>query len=171
MLRKIICTVAVCLCLIPIVSANENKVFEVLQSQKEEAISLYKKNKYNEAYQLFSKLYLSALSDVKINFLLGRSAFETGRYEIALAAYERVEMLDPTNIRNQLEMARTQYQSGMLEDARIGFTEVLSNPNIPENVRTNIELFVSKIDNKLQKSFFFGTVSLIGVYDSNISCA
>lgn len=152
-----------------VASANENGSTTQLQSQKSEAMKLFKQGQYEPAYQLFSKLYLSVLSDVNVNFFLGRSAYETGRYEIALAAFERVDTLEPTNVRNKLEIARTQYQLKMFEDARLGFEEILSNPSLPDTVRTNIELFVSRIDNQLQKSFFFATAKLGVTYDSNVN--
>lgn len=138
-------------------------------AQRSEAISLYKQAQYEKSYELFSKLYLRSLNDVTLNFLLGRSAYETGRFEIALAAFERVNDLDPTNVRNKLEIARTQFKLGMYEDARIGFDQVLRDPNLPDTVRINIELFISQIDGRLQKSFFYGNVRLGGLYDSNVN--
>jgi len=118
---------------------------------------------------MLSNIYLSYLLDAKVNFLLGRSAYETGRYEIALAAFERVSVLDPLNSRNDLELGRTQYKLEMYEDARISFKKVLNNPNIPETVRTNIELFLAKVEDKLEKSFFITNMRAGFIYDTNVN--
>ncbi|MDC0933314.1 surface lipoprotein assembly modifier [Arcobacteraceae bacterium] len=133
------------------------------------AMSAYEKNDFKIAYFLLKKDYLKNLSDIKINFALGRSAYETGNYETALAAFERVEMLDPTSIRNKLELARTYFMLKMYEDSELAFQEVLENPNIPENLRTNIELYFSKVKKVQQKSFTYATVNLDWVYDSNVN--
>lgn len=161
-------TVIIGLLLVTSVSANSN-MQALLKAKKAQAIALYKQGSYESAYQMLTELYMSALSDSKINFILGRSAYETGRYEIALAAFERVQILDPANARNQLEIARTQYVLKMYEDARLGLKEVLANPSLPGNVRTNVELLLSKVDKELRKSFFYGTVKIGGIYDSNVN--
>ncbi|WP_373000631.1 tetratricopeptide repeat protein [Sulfurimonas sp.] len=140
-----------------------------IDSQYEKAVKSYKAKDFKNSYEILSKIYISKLSDVKLNFYLGRSAFETGNYEVALAAFERVEMLDPANLGNKLQMARTYFMLKMYEDAELAFKEVLENPNIPQNLRTNIELYLSKVTKIQQKSFTYATVNLDWVYDSNVN--
>ncbi len=140
-----------------------------LEIKKTKAVDLYKSGDYESAYQILSTLYMTVLSDTNINFMLGRSAYETGRYKIALASFERVQMLDSTNIRNQLEIARTQHILELYEDAKLNFKKVLNNSNIPDNARTNIEIFLKKTTNKLEKSFFFFNFSVGLIYDSNVN--
>jgi tetratricopeptide (TPR) repeat protein len=140
-----------------------------LDKEYKMALQEYKKSNFASSYEKFSKLYLTNLSDVNLNFYLGRSAYESGHYEMALAAFERVEMLDPSNLSNKLEMARTYFMLKMYEDAQFAFTEVLKNPNIPQNVRTNIELYLSKVSKVQEKSFTYASVNLDYVYDSNVN--
>ncbi len=140
-----------------------------LDSQYNQAVKLYKANDFKGSYEILSKLYLTKLSDAKLNFYLGRSAYETGHYEVALASFERVEMLDPGNLRNKLEMARTYFMLKMYEDAELAFKEVLKNPNIPQNVRTNIELYLSKVTKVQEKSFTYATIDVDFIYDSNVN--
>jgi hypothetical protein len=78
-------------------------------------------------------------------------------------------MLDPTNLRNKLEKARTYFMLKMYEDAELSFKEVLTNPMIPENVRKNVELYLSKVTKVQEKSFTYLTVALDMLYDSNIN--
>jgi len=137
--------------------------------QYQSAIKYYKNKDYESSYKILSKIYLSNLSDPKLNFYLGCSAYETGRYEIALAAFERVEMLDEGNLRNRLEMAKTFYMLKMYEESQMAFEEVLANPNIPKNVRTNIELYLSKVKGVQKDSFTYATINLDWIYDSNVN--
>ncbi len=140
-----------------------------IEATHAQAVDAYKAKEYQKAYELFSKLYMTKLSDANLNFSLGVSAYETGHYENALAAFERVEMLDSTNLRNKLEKARTYFMLKMYEDAELSFKEVLANPMIPENVRKNIELYLSKVTKVQEKSFTYLTVALDMLYDSNIN--
>lgn len=140
-----------------------------VEKEYEIAIQEYKEKNFASSYERFSKLYLTKLSDAKLNFYMGRSAYESGNYEMALAAFERVEMLEPSNLRNKLEKARTYFMLKMYEDSESAFKEVLANPNIPQNVRTNIELYLSKVTKVQQKSFTYATVNLDLIYDSNVN--
>ena len=146
-----------------------NEVSSDLEIQYNEAVSFYKKKNFSQSYELLSRLYLTKLSDEKLNFYLGRSAYETGHYEVALAAFERVEMLNSGNVRNKLEMARTYFMLKMYEDAELKFREVLANPNLPQNVRINVELFLSKVTKVQEKSFTYASFDLDFLYDSNVN--
>jgi tetratricopeptide (TPR) repeat protein len=132
-------------------------------------MNAYKIKDFHTAYPLLFTIYLTKLSDIQFNFALGRSAYETGNYETALAAFERVEMLDSASIINKLELARTYFMLKMYEDSELAFQEVLENKSIPENIRTNIEFYASKVKKVQQKSFTYASVNLDWVYDSNVN--
>ncbi len=134
-----------------------------------DALSYYKAGNFQKSYDAFSKIYLHHLDDVTFNFYFGRSAYESGHYEMALAAFERVEMQDASNIRNRLEMARTYYMLKMYEDAENAFKEVLANPNIPQNIRTSIEVALSQVSKVQKKSFTYASVLMGMLYDSNVN--
>jgi len=134
-----------------------------------EALKYYQKKDFKSSYAIFKKIYLEHLTDVKLNFYFGRSAYETGHYRAALSAFERVGILDETSIRNKLEMARTYFMLKMYEDSELAYREVLENPNIPDNIRTNIELSLAKVSKVQKKSFTYATVMLDYLYDSNIN--
>ena len=139
------------------------------ESQYNTAMKHYKSGNYKESYEIYSKLYLSKLSDSKMNFFFGRSAFEVGEYKMALAAFERVSMLDPKNIRNRLEMARTLYMLKMYDEASLEFQAVLEYPILPNNVRTKVELYLSNIKKMDRKSYFTGMLDFSVLYDSNVN--
>lgn len=134
-----------------------------------QGLEAYKSNDFKKSYTIFKKIYLSKLADINFNFYFGRSAYETGNYETALAAFERVGMMDERNIRNKLETARTYFMLKMYEDSELMYREVLANPNLPENIRRNIELSLSKVSKVQKKSFTYATLMLDYLYDSNIN--
>jgi len=157
--------------LLSVLISTQLLVAGTLDDQYEKALIAYKKKDFTTSYEMLSKLYLTKLSDVDLSYQLGRSAYETGHYETALAAFERVDMLDEGNIRNKLEMARTYFMLKMYEDAEVRFQEVLQSQSIPQNVRTNIELYLSKVSKVQQKSFTYATLGVDYIYDSNINFA
>jgi len=136
-----------------------------------QASHAYNTKDFKNSYTLFSKLYMTHLSDADLNFKFGISAYEIGNYDMALAAFERVEILEPTNLRNKLEKARTYFMLKMYEDAELGFKEVLANPLLPQNVRKNIELYLARVIKEQKKSFTYITLNLNTLYDSNVNSA
>lgn len=157
------------LCTALLLSANVYG-FTPEQSQTyEKAKSLYSQQAYGEAYTLLSGLYQDNLDNAELNYILGKSAFESNEYSMALAAFERVSFLEPDNIRNRLELARAQYQIRLFEEAEIGFNEILKVPAIPENVRKNIEYYLAAIAQHQQRSFLHLTARAGILYDSNVN--
>ncbi len=133
------------------------------------AMVFYKNKDFTSSYELFYTIYLKKLSNVKFNFYFGRSAYETGHYEHAIAAFERVELLDTANLRNKIEMGRTYYILKMYEDSHNAFKEVLDTQSLPQNIRTNLELALSRVSKVQKKSFTYATLMLDVLYDSNIN--
>jgi len=132
-------------------------------------LKFYKEHNFKQSYQLFSQIFLKKLTNSKFNFYFGRSAYETGHYEVALAAFERVDMLGNGNIRNTLEVARTYYMLKMYEDAEIAFKKILANPHLPKNIRINIEYLLSNISQVQKKSFTYAKILTGILYDSNVN--
>ena len=57
----------------------------------------------------------------------------------------------------------------MYEDSENAYLDVLANPNIPENIRTDIELSLSKVSKVQKKSFTYTTILADILYDSNVN--
>lgn len=139
------------------------------EGKYKEGIDYYKLHQFQNSFEILYSIYMKYLADLNFNFYFGRSAYETGHYELALAAFERVEMQDPSNIRNRLEMARTYYMLKMYEDAENAFNDVLANPNIPQTIRKDIEVSLSRVSKVQQRSFTYSRVMLDALYDSNVN--
>ena len=145
-----------------------------LQNNKSDyarGLEYYKIKDFKNSYTLFKKIYMDELSNINFNFYFGKSAYETGHYETALAAFERVEMQGSSDIGNKLEMARTYFMLKMYEDSENAYLAILDNPNIPSNIRRDIEISLSKVSKVQKKSFTYATVMADILYDSNLNYA
>ncbi|HQI82736.1 MAG TPA: tetratricopeptide repeat protein, partial [Deltaproteobacteria bacterium] len=122
------------------------------------------------AYTILSDLFREDPGNVEVNFSLGRAAFETGRVEEAVMAFERVLMIRPDTPRAKLEIARCYYQLGAYDMAERSFREVLAG-DPPEQVRKNIESHLRAITASRREHFFQGIVSAGVDWDDNVNVA
>jgi len=146
---------------------NETNV--VIENDLQRAIFLYKNKQFAQALELFNRISKNMDDTKNIDFYLGRSNYETKNYEMALAAYERVLINDPTNLRIRLEVAQTYLKMGLLPDAKKEFESVLLTPDLPIVVKENIQQQLDFIEGKTKKHFV-NVMAIFGMgYDSNIN--
>lgn len=152
---------------------TEEKTQKILD-QYRNALILYKENKFQESYDELNKLFESNLDDVNINFYLGRTAFELGKYDEAIIAYERVLFTKPDNVRAKLELGRAFYMSKQFESAKKYFIEVKQDPETPDDIKQTLDKFLVAIDeykqqNSTVKKHILDGFVLVGLsYDSNV---
>lgn len=163
MMKKIVLSIVVASTLL---FANENNTASQALLQK--AMISYQNKNYKVALEEFVKINESS-NNSKIDFYLGRTYYELGDYENALASYERVSINEPNNKRVVLEIAQTYFMLGMYEDSKERFNQMLSDPTIPDIVRNNILSRLETIESKTKKHFL-GFSALLGYgFDSNIN--
>lgn len=133
-----------------------------------QALSLFKNKEYKQAYTLFSEVFKTNMKDKRINFYLGRSAYEIGEYKVALGAFERVLMVEPTNARVKLEIAQTHLKLKQYSQAKKVFQESLTL-NMPQKVKKRVEANIQAIDQKTKKHFINTTLVFGMSYDSNLN--
>lgn len=114
---------------------------------------------YPKAYEAFLTAFKLSPGNWEVDFFLGRSAFETGDFEMAVMAFERALMSKPDRVRVKLEMARAYHGLGANDVARKFCDEVLQT-NPPPKVQENIRKFLSYIDKSEQKHFFKSAVAM-----------
>ena len=113
-------------------------------------------------------MFINYLDHEKINFYLGRSAFELKKYNEAYAAYQRVLIKNDKNQRVRLEIGRILYILKSYDNALKEFELVLKSP-IPAQVRKNVQALMDAIKNK-QKKYFFSGAYQIGIgFDDNVN--
>jgi len=143
-------------------------VFLLADNSYSDGIKSFESKDYKSSYEIFNNLFQNDMLNAKVNYYLGRSAFELGLYEKALVAYERVLFEDENHQRVKLELSRVYIALDMREDAKALLNEVLdSNP--PESVKENIKKLLAGIERKEAKSFFKIFVTAGFGYDSNIN--
>uniref|UniRef100_UPI00404761D3 tetratricopeptide repeat protein n=1 Tax=Aliarcobacter sp. TaxID=2321116 RepID=UPI00404761D3 len=132
------------------------------------ALTFYQEKSYEKSYDNFNEYIKNNTLNKNIAFMLGRSAFEIGKYKEALFAYNRVLLEDPQNVRTKLEIAQTYFQMKEYDEAKKLFEEILNRDDIPFQVRENIKLTLLSLENKSKRNFLKGTLSFGVGYDSNI---
>ncbi|RLA78279.1 MAG: hypothetical protein DRG78_15520 [Epsilonproteobacteria bacterium] len=132
------------------------------------AMDLFNQNKFQKSIDILTKLSQNDLSNSKINFYLGRSYYKIKNYEQALIYFERIIIVNDTDLRVRLELAQTYMMLGLDYDALENFNYVLNN-NIPLAVKKNIENYILYIENKKQKHIFKAMVGMGYTYDNNVN--
>jgi FimV-like protein len=133
----------------------------------------FSKNQFNEAYQIFQQLSDNGDITNGLDFYLGRSALEIGKFKEALFAFERIliEAEDEATInRTKLELARTHIGLGEVESAKALLKEVLkSNP--PAKIKTNVSTLLSSLENqKIEEKFVSSIfVKIMAGYEENVN--
>jgi len=134
----------------------------------QEAKKSFEAKEFEKAYGFFETLSSEMATNAEVQFYLGLSAMELQKYDEALAAFDRVLMLDPNHTRTKLEIARIYYASGQYEQASVEVKSILTE-NLPFDVKNNVESFKAALEEKLQKEAWLATVSIGAMYDSNPS--
>lgn len=128
----------------------------------------YTQNDFATAYPLFEQLFEQTPNNAEINFFVGRCALELRHYDEAVAAFDRVLILNPKHTRTHLEMARLYFERKQLELAQNELDLVLSE-QLPSDVRDSAMAFKRTIDETLSRHHFGGALIVGGGYDSNVN--
>nr|CAA6821292.1 MAG: Unknown protein [uncultured Thiotrichaceae bacterium] len=126
-------------------------------------------NNYSQAWQQAQQLAKANEGDPRFDYLYGLSALETGNYNQAVFALDRVTVNKPNAIRPRLELARAYLKINNDQAALREFREVL-NLNPPATVRNNVNRYIQAIAKKSRDSkkwIIDSLVSLSAGYDSN----
>ena len=127
---------------------------------------------YPAAWALASHAAAELEGEPEFDFYYGLSAAQTGNHQPALFSFERLSASFPQVQRYRLELARSYFFLGNLDQADTEFRRVLAD-NPPDAVRNNIQRFLDRIDaqrNALTPRWQ-SSLSLAGGYDSNINSA
>jgi len=140
----------------------------------DDGIKFFQSGEYNKSFAIFSQILEYGNSENDLDFYLGRSAFELGKFNEALFAFDRI--LIETDDRDwkkinrvKLELARTHLALGEKESAKKMFKSVL-NSNPPEIVKSRILSILNSIkENKPQQQKWNIFANLEFGYETNIN--
>jgi len=96
---------------------------------------------------LFEKLFEETPASAEINFFVGRCALELRHYDEAIAAFDRVLILNPKHTRTHLELARLYFERQQLELAQTELDIVL-NEQLPNDIRDVATAFKRQINER-----------------------
>lgn len=128
-------------------------------------------NQYQLAYQRALKLRALNEGEPRFDYLYGLSALQTGHYNEAVFALERVTATEPNVIRPRLELARAYLKLNNNSTALREFKQVLAlNP--PPVVRQKVNTYIRQINGDSQgarKAVINGLASISFGFDDNIN--
>ncbi len=110
------------------------------------AEQLVRGGRYAEAYQLLEPLEDKLAGDLKFDYLLARSALETGRPSKASFVYERILATEPNFVGVRLEMGRAYLALGDYSRAKLEFETVLRFDNLPPDIREQALIYARAAD-------------------------
>ena len=133
--------------------------------------ALVKAGRYADAYQLLEPLEDRLAGDIKYDYLLARSALETGRPSKASFIYERILAVEPNYVGVRLEMGRAYLALGDYARAKLEFEAVLRFENLPPGLREQAQVYDKAANEFLsgKKTVFNGYAEYGFGYDSNPS--
>ena len=164
LIQSKIAAAAVFLALSGIASAAE-KAPEISRAQ-----ALLKAGKAEEAYALLRPLEFFQAGDPSYDYLLGVSALDSGEFNAATLAFERVLAVNPNHAGARMDMARAYFELKDYGRATDQFNAVLTlSP--PPNVKKVAEAYLEQIEAKLKARLPSFTAYVEGAlgYDTNIT--
>jgi outer membrane protein len=134
-----------------------------------DAEALVRAGKFQEAYKLLEPLEESKAGDLKFDYLLARSALETGNPSKASFIYERILAIEPNFVGVRVEMGRAYLALGDYARAKLEFETVIRIPNLPPDIRQQAEAYGKLADqySKGRKTVAYGYMEYGYGYDSN----
>lgn len=134
-----------------------------------QAEALVRAGRYAEAYQLLEPLEAKLAGDLKFDYLLARSALETGRPSKASFIYERILAVEPNYVGVRLEMGRAYLALRDYARAKFEFETVLRFQTLPPDLREQAQIYARTADAYLadRKTVGYGYVEYGYGYDSN----
>ncbi len=115
-----------------------------------------------EAYDKAFQALFEDPSDLDKSFRFAELAVRRGNFEGAISALERMLLLNPDLPRVRLELGVLYFRLGSFQLARSYLTRVQTAENVPDEVRSRVEVFLAQIESNLKRSKFSGSI-FVGV--------
>jgi tetratricopeptide (TPR) repeat protein len=103
--------------------------------------ALVRGGQYAEAYKLLEPLEDRLAGNLKFDYLLARSALESGQPSKASFIYERILAVEPNYVGVRLEMGRAYFALGDVSRAKLEFETVLRFQNLPADLRQQAQIY------------------------------
>jgi len=135
--------------------------------------ALVRAGRYADAYQLLEPHEDRLAGDLKFDYLLARSALETGRPSKASFIYERILAQEPNYVGVRLEMGRAYLALGDYARAKLEFETVMRFENLPPGLREQAQIYGKAAAEYIagKKTVGYGYAEYGFGYDSNAPSA
>ncbi len=134
-----------------------------------QAEALVRAGRYADAYKLLEPHEDKLAGDMKFDYLLARSALESGQPSKASFIYERILAVEPNFVGVRLEMGRAYLALGDYARAKLEFETVLRVSNLPADLRQQAQIYGNAAEQYIagKKTVAVGYVEYGVGYDSN----
>lgn len=146
-----------------------------IQQLKVEELPVFAKAKQDlhdgnasSAYTILDNLFFDHMGSIDVNHYLARAASENEAYDEALAAYERLLILDEFNPQYNLEVARLYVDTAAYTDAK-GILRALKDLNASQQKEK--EELLKRIEAARDRWTWIALSNLTTGYDSNVKSA
>jgi tetratricopeptide (TPR) repeat protein len=131
--------------------------------------SLVRAGRYADAYKLLEPHEDKLAGDLKFDYLLARSALESGQPSKASFIYERILAVEPNFVGVRLEMGRAYLALGDFARAKLEFETVLRFENLPADLRQQAQIYGNAADQYIagKRTVAVGYLEYGFGYDSN----
>ncbi|MBL8512226.1 MAG: tetratricopeptide repeat protein [Betaproteobacteria bacterium] len=123
-----------------------------------------------QAYVLLSAKQAELSGDVEFDYLLGVAALDSGKFDEAIIAFERVLAVNPRNAGAQLDLARAYFLTGSLDLSEATFVSLRASnppPAAEATIAKYLEAIASRRKAKRRALYAWNETSL--GFDSNIT--
>lgn len=127
----------------------------------------YNKGDYKSAFNKASKMCDIDCSEEKLNIVLARSAEKLGNIKDAIAAYDRVLIINENNIDARFSIANLYYQNGNSQLMKDELNYMLENYELDQNQVARINQMINNIEQEQVISPFIASINVGFAYDSN----
>lgn len=119
------------------------------------------------AYDAAFQRMLDNPSDLDITFAFAELAMRIGDFEGAISALERMLLINPELPRVRLELGVLYFRIGSYAIARSYLQEAMRAKDMPDDIRSRVEIYLSEANKRLSRHKFFGSIAMGARYQSN----
>lgn len=132
----------------------------------QQAVKHYQSQQYQQAYTLLNRLVEHDYTALQPSFYLGLVASQLQKPQEAIAAFERVLIMNPQHTRSKLELGKLYYQLNNYSESRYFFEAALKD-NLPTAVQNNVQTYLAKMSPNQPKHSLNGAIMIGLGHDSN----
>jgi tetratricopeptide (TPR) repeat protein len=111
----------------------------------------------NQFEQTFKQM-LANPADLDVTFRYAELAIQVGDFEAAISALERMLLFNPDLPRVRLELGVLYFRLGSYAVARSYLQRAIEGPNVPDDVRSRVAIYLAEIDKRMSPHQLAGSI-------------